>query len=69
MYGPVRTTGHLMLELKDDRPLSQVAKDLEGCETFRKEEGDGAYKVYEGYTDLRSIAKTKDGCVQASLAR
>lgn len=70
MWGPVRTTGNVMLEMKDDRPLSQIAADLEGCETIKQEEAKGAYRVYEGYTDLRSISRNdRTQMVQVTLAK
>ena len=73
MWGPVRTTGNVMLEVIDVRPLSEIAADLEGCETFKKmddRKGTAVYEMYEGYTVLSSISRNKKtGGVQVTLER
>lgn len=73
MWGPVRTTGAVMLEVKDERPLSAIAADFEGCETFKKmddSKGTAIYEMYEGYTVLSAISRNKrTGGVQITLEK
>ena len=60
MWGPVRTTGAVMLEVNDNRPLSEIAADFEGCETFKKMDdtkGTAIYEMYEGFTILSTISR------------
>lgn len=50
-------SGRLLIEIEDDRLLSEIAADFEGVQTLRKADSvqDGVYAVYEGYTRLVSI--------------
>ena len=59
MWGPVSSTGQLMIQLRDARALSKIAKDFEGCETFHRAselEGD---MDFDGYTRLAGISRTQ----------
>ena len=72
MWGPLRVSGEVMLELNDGRNLSEIAADLEDCETIKKidDQAAGKSELYEGYTVLRSINRNKEtGAVQAALAK
>lgn len=58
MWGPVGDDDELMLELVDDRLLSEIAADFEGVEKFERfSEAEGDL-VYEGYTELKSIFRS-----------
>ena len=60
-------SGDLLMEMKDDRPLSVIAAEFEGVETI--EETKTGVK-HEGYTSLIRICRpAKDSTVQISLAR
>ena len=68
----MRTTGEVMIELTDDRKLSEIAADLEGCDTIKKldDQPSGKSELYEGFTVLMAITRNKDtGAVQATLAK
>lgn len=57
MWGPVGLYGDLMLQFRDDRPLSDIVADFTGCEHFHrasKEEGD---MDFDGYRDVKSILR------------
>lgn len=69
MWAPVGVNRDLMLEYKDERLLSEIAADFEGCESFHREselEGD---KDWIGYTGLRSIIRADRDVVQLTLYR
>lgn len=71
MWGPVGLTNDLMLQMKDDRFLSDIAKDFEGCDHFHREselEGD---MDWEGYTVLRGIFRPEQNSddVQITLSK
>ena len=59
-WGPVRSTGELMIELAQDvRPLSEIAADFEGVQTFdRKDELEGDM-MFEGYTEIMSVVRDR----------
>lgn len=67
MWGPVGANDDLMLEYADDRPLSEIAADFEGCEGFHRESETEGDKDWEGYTRLRSIVRSGRGRVQLTL--
>ena len=55
-WGPVRSTGELMIELTADaRPLSQIAADFEGVQAFEREDENEGNMTFEGYTDMVSL--------------
>ena len=62
----------LMIELKDDRALSEVASDFEGVELIVKEDErhPGVKEVYEGFTHLVSMSKENaDGVIRLTLEK
>ena len=69
MWGPVGQNEDLMLEYADDRPLSRIAKDFEGCDSFHRESETEGDMDWTGYTGLRSIVRSGRGKVQLTLCR
>lgn len=73
MWGPVGLSGELMLQLRDDRPLSEIAADFEGCEHFHRESDDEGDMDFDGYTVPQSIVRPayerNPDIVQITLAR
>lgn len=69
MWGPVGVNDDLMLEYEDERPLSEIAADFEGCESFHRESETEGDKNWTGYTGLRSIVRSGRGRVQLTLYR
>ena len=69
MWGPVGADGLLMLEYADDRALSQIAADFEGCEHFHRESETEGDRDWDGYTRLRSVVRSGHGKVQIALER
>ena len=67
MWGPVGPSEDLMLEYADDRPLSKIAKDFEGCKSFHRESDTEGDMDWTGYTGLRSISRSARGKVQLTL--
>lgn len=73
MWGPVDYDGSLMLQMEDDRLLSEIAIDFEGIEHFHRESEEEGDIDYDGYTVLKAILRpeyerNKD-IVQLTLAR
>lgn len=68
IFGPTKAGGNVMIEITDNRPISEVAADFEGCDSIKEEVESGTYKMYEGYTDLKEVSrKRNDGKVIVSL--
>lgn len=67
MWAPVGQNEDLKIEYKDDRLLSSIAKDFEGCESFHRESEAEGNKDWTGYTRIRSIARMARGKVQLTL--
>ena len=60
-WGPVRSTGELMIELTADaRPLSQIAADFEGVQAFERKDKDEGDKTFTGYTELVSAVRDRN---------
>ena len=68
MWGPT-FDGDLRLEYEDDRLLSEIAADFEGCERFHRESETEGNMDFAGYTRLRSIIRSGRGKVQLTLYR
>lgn len=51
--------GRVMVELKDDRPISEIAADFEGSQTLTKTDArkPGVEEVYTGYTQIVSVSR------------
>lgn len=73
IWGPMRESGQLMIELANDRKISEVAEDFEGCSEIRarrSDEKNAPWTLYEEYTRLISVTPgTKSGYVHLTLAR
>lgn len=69
MWGPVGVNEDLMLEYSDDRNLSKIAKDFEGCDSFHRESDTEGDRDWTGYTDIRSIMRSGRGKVQITLMK
>ena len=53
----------VMIELNDPRSLSAIALDFENCKMLKKtsdENKAGVYEVYEGYTELFYISRSRE---------
>lgn len=57
MWGPLMSSGEVMMEMEDARALSEIAAELEGLDKMTYTDTYGREKVYEGYTDLRAIIR------------
>lgn len=61
MWGPLRDSGDVSLQIHDKRPLSEVAADFDGVERFDKHDPQTEDMVFEGYTRLQSITYRANG--------
>jgi len=62
----------MMIELEDERRLSEIAADFEDVQTFRRAEitPEGKPDIYEGYTNLVDVHRnTAAGNVRLTLER
>lgn len=53
-WGPL-SDGTLMLALKDDRPLWEIAEELDGLTRIERKSRDEGDATYEGYSELTAI--------------
>lgn len=70
-FGPTSASGSLMIELADNRLLSEIAADFEGNSKIEKtnETKPGVTEVYEGFTELTIIQRNKNGSVLVKLEK
>lgn len=63
--------GRMMIELKDDRRISDLAADIEGKDTLTVErEEPGEEEIYKGYTDIVVISRDNyEGMTRIILKR
>lgn len=69
---PAMESGKVMIELYDDRALSQIAADFEGCEKIVRKDNIRAdiETVYTGFTRLTAIQRNAvSGSVRITLAK
>lgn len=62
----------LMIELKDDRPMAEIAADFDGVETFesKDEKKPNVKEVYTGYTKLIIMSRDNaDGVIRLTLEK
>lgn len=60
----------LVMQLPGGTTVQEIANALVGAETIKEDKGNGAYSVYEGYTQLVSIIYTSDrSAVRITLAK
>lgn len=57
MWGPIGNTRDLMLQLKDERPIPEIAVDFDGVEHFHRESETQGDMDFDGYTILRGIIR------------
>lgn len=57
----IRNGCRVMIEMKDDYPLAEIAADFDGVDTFTvtHENRPGVKEVYEGFTRLADIRHDK----------
>ena len=70
-WGPVRSTGELMIELAADaRPISEIAADFEGVQVFDRPDEHQGNMTFVGYTELVSVVRDRNtGSVLLVLRR
>lgn len=63
----------LLIELEDERPLSEIAADFEGLESIKAENErarGSAYEVYKGYTLLTGVQRIEaNGLARITLEK
>lgn len=68
----LRNGNRLMIELKDERPVCEIAADFDGLETITKTDAlkPGVKEVFEGFTQLVGIQRNKgNGTVLLTLEK
>lgn len=53
--GPTRMSGTVMARIYDNRPLSEIAPEFEGLESFERQDPNQGAKEWTGYTVLAGI--------------
>lgn len=62
----------VMAEIVTDKPLADVAEALDGCTSFRAADeahGDGVYTMFEGYTRIAFMQRTKEDAIRVTLSK
>lgn len=70
-FGPTSASGSLMIEIPDNRLLSEISADFEGNGKIEKTDKakPGVTEVYEGFTELTIIQRNKNGSVFVKLEK
>ena len=68
-WAPANADGDLMIEYSDARKISEIAEDWEGCANIHRESEAEGNADYDGYTDIRIIARQRNGAVQITLRK
>lgn len=72
IWGPLRGTNQVMIDLEDARKISEIAQDFEGCASIEKTDikRDGVKEIYDGYTELVSVVRERaTGTVRVTLEK
>lgn len=60
IWGPLRGTNQLMIDMTDDRTIREIAQDFEGVDKITKtDERRGVEEVYSGYTEIVGIIRER----------
>jgi hypothetical protein len=64
------TSGQLFAQLRDDRPLHEIAEEFDGLEWLERESETQGNKKFEGYNRLIGLSRTAvNGAVQLTLCK
>lgn len=69
MWGPLPESGHVMMQYEDDRPLKQIACELEGVQHMERMDEHEGNLVFDGYTRLEALIRQAGGRVQVTFSR
>lgn len=67
--GPTITSGTVLLQMDDSRPLPEIAADFDGLtrvERYSDTQGD---KSFEGYSKLKSISRGREQKILVELMK
>ena len=65
--GPTFSTGEVLLQMKDDRRLPEIAAEFDGLDWLKRESENQGNKAWEGYSVLKMITRLDDGTVRMTL--
>ena len=66
--GPTITGGMVILQMDDERPLSEIAAEFENLEWLKRESESQGNKEFNGCSVLKHIVRMADGMVQIALS-
>ena len=67
--GPTITSGHVMMQMHDERKPAVIAEEFDGLEWLKRESEEQGDKLFEGYSNLVSITRKNADVVLLSLAK
>lgn len=67
--GPTRTSGAVIMQMRDARSIAAIAQDVEGVQTMTRRSDTEGDATYEGYTVVASIVRQPGGMVQVAFER
>lgn len=61
IWGPLRGTNQIMIEMTDERGLEETAQDFAGVARIERtdEKRTGVKETYEGYTELAGMVRER----------
>lgn len=67
--GPTMISGAVILRMKDNRRLPEIAAEFDGLESMKRESETQGNKEWTGFSALQRISTTGDSFVQIALAK
>lgn len=67
--GPTIISNALIIQMKDERSIAQIAEEFEGAETIARESENEGNKEWRGYTELLRVARVAPGTVTVALVK
>lgn len=62
-------TGNLLAEFYDERPLQQIAAELDGATAFERMSDNQGNKTFTGYSEMQSIVRHRDRKVLVTFTK
>lgn len=67
--GPTITSGTVLLQMDDSRPLPEIAAEFDGLERIERYSDTQGDKTFEGYSELKSISRGREQKILIELMK
>lgn len=67
--GPTITSGTVLLQMDDSRPLPEIATEFDGLARIERYSDTQGDKTFEGYSELKSISRGREQKILIELMK